>query len=73
MFSVLRSSTDLLVATLLVLFAGQISAQEARKDAKAVIGEIHFFGDDEPARANQSKFESLELDDFERFSAVEEL
>jgi hypothetical protein len=33
MFSVLRSSTDL-VATLLVLFAGQISAQEARKDAK---------------------------------------
>jgi outer membrane protein assembly factor BamA len=73
MFSVLRSSTDLLVATLLVLFAGQISAQEARKDAKAVIREIHFFGDDELARANQSKFDSLELENRAEFAAIEEL
>jgi outer membrane protein assembly factor BamA len=73
MFSVLRSSTDLLVATLLVLFAGQISAQDVRKNTQAVIREIHFFGDDQLAKAHQSEFDSLELEDFEGSSAAENL
>jgi len=43
------------------------------KRPRAVIREIHFFGDDQLARAHQSEFDSLDLEDFAGFSAVQEL
>src|SRR2546423_14776453 len=69
----IRVRAYVLAALFAALVSPQISAQEAHKDAKTLIRQIHFFGDAQLARANQKKFDSLKLSGFAADEAMEKL